>query len=203
MRFRTHLATSIALGLALYPRRPRRAAALIAAGTLIDLDHLLLYALQTGDWSIVGALRYDRYRHRGGLPGDTRPRYGPLRSWLHRPLLLLPPLWVAAASRPALRPVAIGLSAHLLLDQYDAPLRALEGLRAAGRCRACGRPGMRLDVHRFGPRGRRQYRALCQPCAQESARTGRLAASARARARLETQERLWYTTTAGRAAAAE
>jgi len=102
--------------MALYPRRPAHAAALVLAGTLIDLDHLLLYALRTGDWSVVGALRYNRYRHYWRQAGDTRPRYGPLRSWLHTPWLVLPPLWSCAAMYPALRPVALGLSLHLLLD---------------------------------------------------------------------------------------
>lgn len=176
MRFRTHLAAAAALGLALYPREPHKAATVAAAGTLLDLDHLLLYVLRTGDWSVVGALRYDRYRHERGEAGDTRPRYGPLRSWLHEPLLLLPPIWIAAATRPALRPLALGLSLHLLLDQYDAPLRAVEALAAAGRCRACGGRGLRLSTHRFGPRGRRQHRALCGACAAESVRQGRLAA---------------------------
>lgn len=125
MRFRTHLLTSLAAGLALYPRRPAHAAALVLAGTLIDLDHLLLYALRTGDWSAVGALRYNRYRHYWRQAGDTRPRYGPLRSWLHEPWLVLPPLWSCAATYPALRPVALGLSLHMLLDHSYLPRRLL------------------------------------------------------------------------------
>ena len=106
MRFRTHLLTSLAAGLALYPRRPAHAAALVLAGTLIDLDHLLLYALRTGDWSAVGALRYNRYRHYWRQAGDTRPRYGPLRSWLHEPWLVLPPGWAQPTRRCALWPWA-------------------------------------------------------------------------------------------------
>lgn len=108
MRLRTHLLTSSALGLALYPRRPERLAALVAAGTLIDLDHLVLYALRTGDWSAVGALRYNRYRGRRYTAGDTRPRYGSLRSWLHNPWLALPLAWAWAGACPAARPLALG-----------------------------------------------------------------------------------------------
>jgi hypothetical protein len=134
MRFRTHLLTSVLAGVALYPRRPARLAALVAAGTLVDLDHLLLYWLQTGDWSVVGALRYDRYRHRGAGAGDTRPRYGSLRSWLHEAWLVLPPLWLGAAGHPALRPAAVGLSLHLLLDHYDLPWRYAARRRAGGLC---------------------------------------------------------------------
>jgi hypothetical protein len=127
MRFRTHAITSALAGIALYPRSPLRAAAVLLSGTLIDLDHLALYSFQTGDWSMTGALAYDRYRHLIGVAGDTRPRYDGLRSWLHKPLVLLPPLWALAVGRPALRPVAIGAALR--------PLRAIrpkaDGLLAA------------------------------------------------------------------------
>ncbi len=168
MRFRTHLLSSLAAGLALYPRRPARLAALVAAGTLIDLDHLLLYSLRTGDWSVVGALSYDRYRHRGAGAGDSRPRYGTLRSWLHQPLLALP-LCLAAARRPGLRPLALGVALHLLLDFSDWPAHYAEQLRSGGRCRACGRAG-RVIVLRSGRRGAYRYRALCGACAERAAR---------------------------------
>jgi hypothetical protein len=171
MRFRTHLLTSVLAGVALYPRRPARLAALVAAGTLVDLDHLLLYWLQTGDWSVVGALRYDRYRHRGAGAGDTRPRYGSLRSWLHEAWLVLPPLWLGAAAHPALRPAAVGLSLHLLLDHYDLPWRYAARRRAGGLCQGCGRRG-RLNVHRFGRRGARRYKALCRACEELVAMRG-------------------------------
>lgn len=171
MRFRTHLLSSLAVGLALYPRRPARVAALVAAGTLIDLDHLLLYGLRTGDWSVVGALRYDRYRHRRARPGDARPRYGPLRSWLHEPLLMLPACLSAAAGRPALWPLALGLSLHLLLDYAGWAARMGERLRSGGVCRSCRRGGGRIYVMRVEGRGCAAYRALCRACA-EGAATG-------------------------------
>ncbi len=165
MRFRTHLISSLALGLALYPRRPARLAALVAGGTLIHLDHLLLYSLRSGDWSVVGALRYDGYRHRRARAGDARPRYGPLRSWLHEPLLLLPACWATAAGRPALWPLALGLSLHLLLDYADWPARFSERLRAGGVCRACRRGGSPITIVYVGRRGPGAYRALCRTCA--------------------------------------
>lgn len=167
MRFRTHLITSALLGLALYPRQPDQAVALVLAGTMIDFDHLLLYVVRTGDWSVTGALRYDRYRHRARLPGDSRPRYGGMRSWLHEPWLLLPPLWAAAKRRPPLRPVAVGLSLHLLLDHWDLPVRALARGRAGGCCEVCGRRRLRLEVHRFGRLGSYRYRVLCRTCADQ------------------------------------
>ncbi|PDV99797.1 hypothetical protein [Candidatus Chloroploca asiatica] len=117
MRFRTHLITSLLLGAVCYPRQPVQFASVVVGGTLIDLDHLVIYALRTGDWSIVGALRYDRYRHLPLQPGDHRPRYGFLRSWLHRPLLSLPLCWGLAWRYPALRPVALGVTLHLILDR--------------------------------------------------------------------------------------
>ncbi len=116
MRLRTHLISSLGLGLLLYPCRPGAVLRLTAAGSLIDLDHLLCYGLRSGDWSVVGALRYDRYRNQRRMEGDNRPRYGPLRSWLHLPWLVLPGLWAAALRWPALRPVAWGVSLHLALD---------------------------------------------------------------------------------------
>lgn len=171
MRFRTHLIISVATGLLLYPNRPARLAALVAAGTLIDVDHLLRYALQTGDWSVVGALHYDRYRNRGAGPGDTRPRYGSLRSWLHDPVLTLPAAWLLAARRPPLRPLAAGLTLHLLLDHLDWPWRFSARLRAGGACQACGRHDVRLAVHRAGRRGAYRYRALCRRCAERAHRS--------------------------------
>lgn len=166
MRFRTHLLGSLAAGLALYPRRPARLAAFVAAGTLIDLDHLLLYSLRTGDWSAVGALRYNAYRHRRARPGDNRPRFGPLRSWLHDPLLMASLCLAGAQALPGLRPVALGLGLHLLLDYAPWPAFAAERLRARGACRSCGRAGGRLYVVRMRRDGRRSSTALCRSCAE-------------------------------------
>lgn len=174
MRPRTHLLASAALGLALYPLQPVKAAVVAIAGTIIDFDHLILYGLQTGDWSVVGALRYNRYRHHGEGPGDTRPRYGSLRSLLHQPWLLLPPLWLLALARPWLRPVAFGLSLHLLLDQYDSPLRLVARIRAGGRCFVCRRDGRSVSVHRFRWNGSRRYIVLCKACTELTARHGHL-----------------------------
>jgi hypothetical protein len=165
MQFKAHLAASAALALAIYPRRPLRAAVLVGAGTLIDLDHLLLYALQTGDWSVSGALRYDRYRHRAPVRGDSRPRYGPLRSLLHEPLLLLPTAWLLAGRHPALLPAAIGLSLHLLLDYLYWPRDAMLRRRAGGRCSSCERlVGRRLRVRVRHVGGRRQLGVVCPQC---------------------------------------
>jgi hypothetical protein len=189
VRFRTHLLSSAALGLAVYPRRPFRAALLALAGTLLDLDHLLLYVGQTGDWSVLGALRYDRYRHRRWRPGDARPRYGSLRSWLHRPALVLPPLWMLAWDRPALRPLVLGVSLHLALDHYDWPLRRLALLRAAGRCAGCARQGLRLSTHRRPGADGHTFRALCRRCGEGMPpRLDTPPGALRAR-------RLWYTET--------
>lgn len=172
MRFRAHLISALAAGLALYPSQPGRQAALVAAGTLVDLDHLLLYMFRTGDWSVSGAICYDRYRNRWAVAGDSRPRYGPLRSWLHRPLLVLPLLWPLAARRPALRPVALGVSLHLLLDHYQWPVHYATLRRANGVCGACGRADGRLRVARLGRRGEHGYWALCRACLRRAARIG-------------------------------
>lgn len=168
MRFRTHLLSSLAVGLALYPRHPGRLAAVVAGGTLIDLDHLLLYSLRTGDWSVVGALRYDRYRNKGVQAGDARPRYGPLRSWLHEPLLMLPAYWAANGAPRRLGPLLIGLGLHLLLDYAEWPGRTAERVLAGGRCRACRRAGGRLYVMRIGAGLPPAYRALCRACAERA-----------------------------------
>jgi hypothetical protein len=172
MRLRTHLLTSSALGLALYPRRPECLAALVAASTLIDLDHLVLYGLRTGDWSAVGALRYNRYRGRRYTAGDTRPRYGSLRSWLHNPWLALPLAWAWAGACPAARPLALGLSLHLLLDHVDLPWRIQARLRAGGACQSCGRCGARLSVYRSRDAAGARYLALCRACGQRAMTVG-------------------------------
>ncbi len=116
MRLHTHLWSSAFLSLTIYPRHPGKATLMTLAGVLVDLDHLVLYALRSGDWSIAGALCYNRYRHQKRVPGDTRPRYGSLRSWVHQPLLILPPLWWLARRHRALQPVAMGVTLHLMLD---------------------------------------------------------------------------------------
>lgn len=170
MRFRSHLIISAAAALAIYPARPLGAIALTLAGTLVDLDHLVLYALQTGDWSVVGAVRYDRYRHRARVRGDARPRYGSLRSWLHTPWLTLPAIWGLAAARPATRPIALGVTLHLALDHWDLPVRLGARVRAGGHCGRCGRHGLRLSVQRSGRLGRYRYRVLCKACGEATLR---------------------------------
>src|SRR3569623_66379 len=103
MRFRTHLLASAAAGLALYPRSLGKAALVTVAGVILDVDHYVLYALRSGDWSPLGALRYNRRRRRRIRPGDTRPRYGPLRSVLHHKRLTIPLVWLTSMLQPALR----------------------------------------------------------------------------------------------------
>jgi hypothetical protein len=120
----------------------------VLAGTLIDVDHFVLYALQTGDWSLSGALRYNRYRHYPLVAGDTRPRYGSLRSWLHHPLILAP-LYLSAWVLPQLRPVALALSLHLALDHSDLPLRRRIRHAANGRCHDCGRDDQPVNIYYF------------------------------------------------------
>jgi hypothetical protein len=119
MHLHTHLWTSTLTALLLYPRKPFQAALFTSAGVVIDLDHFLIYGWRTGDWSLVGALSYNRYRHRTIVPGDTRPRYGKLRSWLHQPLLMLPTIWTLTRWHSALRPIALGLTLHLALDSVE------------------------------------------------------------------------------------
>lgn len=119
MRLHTHLWTSLLTAVTVYPRKPVHAALLVSAGVLIDLDHLIVYNWRSGDWSIVGALCYNRYRNHRIVPGDTRPRYGKLRSLVHQPLLILPLIWWLVRQRPALRPVALGLTLHLTLDSIE------------------------------------------------------------------------------------
>jgi hypothetical protein len=106
--------------------------------------------------------------------GDTRPRYGSLRSIAHRAELTLPLVWLLALLVPALRPVAAGLTVHLALDlhppNFDRRLRR----RAAGRCERCGLAGVTLGAHylrmpeRGGDRWALDNRVmLCVECARE------------------------------------
>lgn len=146
MHLRTHLWTSAVTGLLCYPRSPAKAALVLASGVLIDVDHIVLYMLQTGDYSIVGALVYDRYRNRPSRPGDTRPRYGSLRSWVHHPIMLPILAWVIAKV-PLLRPIAIGLLLHLTLDHMFDPLLWPVYWRAKGRCELCGTETKKTRIH--------------------------------------------------------
>lgn len=176
MRLGTHLWTSALAGLVCYPRSPGRAALVLAGGVLIDVDHILLYMLQTGDYSLVGALVYDRYRNHPLRPGDTRPRYGSLRSWVHRPPVLFLLLLTAVLSR-RLRPLAIGLSLHLLLDHMYAPLSWPVLWRASGRCELCGTPTRQLRIHHIvhpfdgGRLSMENSVALCRTCHRRAARS--------------------------------
>lgn len=140
MRLRTHILTSALLGAALYPRDPRRAALLVLGGVLLDVDHYLLYALRSGDWSPLGALRYNRWRHAPRSRTDRRSRYGSLRSIFHRPWLTLPLVWSVSARWAALRPAAIGITLHLALDLPYMQFDRRVWRRAGGRCERCGAP---------------------------------------------------------------
>lgn len=172
MHLRKHVQASLLAGLLAYPRSPQRMLLLTASGVLVDLDHLLMYCVRSGDWSISGALIYDRYRHHRLVRGDTRPRYGHMRSWVHHPLLI--PLSLAVAVRsPLLRPIALGTALHLCLDHLDLPQRLALHWRTRGRCENCGR--RRQVAVRIMPRStdpqlaRIQQRRimLCQQCLKQ------------------------------------
>jgi hypothetical protein len=182
MHFRTHLAVAAAAGLAIYPHSPRRAALVAIGGVLIDVDHLILYAMRSGDWSLAGALRYDRRRHRPPRPGDTQPRYGSLRSVIHRAWLTLPLAWLLALAWPSLRPLAAGVTIHLALDLHLPHYDRRAWRRAEGRCERCNLPGLELEVyyrvapHRGGDRWSLENRAVwCPACAREAYRAARSA----------------------------
>ena len=174
MRLRTHLLASTIAGLALYPRKPLQAALLAISGVAVDLDHYLLYALRSGDWNLYGAMRYDRRRSKPIRSGDTRPRYGALRSILHRTALTVPVAWILAWRWPALRPIAAGMSLHLALDL---PLLGFDWRvwrRAQGHCERCGIGGRPMGIYyrtspdRGGPRWALDNRAAwCKTCARE------------------------------------
>ena len=162
MRMRDHVIASTVAAALLYPRSPTRAAALLLGGVAIDTDHFLMYTLTTGDWTLSGALNYDRYRHFRAAAGDTRPRYGPMRSGLHNPLWLLP-LWWLARRHPHLRAVAWGLSLHLLMDYWTTPIEWAIRLRAGGRCACCGQR-RRLRVYAMFENGQYRLTPVCRSC---------------------------------------
>jgi len=178
MRLRTHLLASALVGAALYPRAPLRALLVTISGVAVDLDHYLLFALRSGDWSPVGAMRYDHRRGHPVRPGDTQPRYGSLRSVAHRATLILPLAWLLAHGWPALRPIAIGITLHLALD---APLLHFDWRvwrRARGHCERCGVGGLELGIYyvrrpdRGGSRWALDNRAAwCHTCSREMRRS--------------------------------
>jgi hypothetical protein len=175
VRFREHFLAAAATGLALYPRSPLRVALTTLGGVALDVDHFLLYALRSGDWNPVGALRYDRWRHRPPRSGDTRPRYGSLRSVAHEPQVTLSLVWLAATLWPPLRPLAVGLTVHLALDLHLPRYNWRVHRRAQGRCERCGIAGVPLEVYYVvHPRhGGRRWSAhncalWCVECAREA-----------------------------------
>jgi hypothetical protein len=177
MRLRTHLLVSALAGIAIYPRAPRRAVLLTFAGVAVDLDHYLLYALRSGDWNLFGAVRYDRRRGRPIRPGDTRPRYGSLRSVAHRAALTIPLAWLLAGRWPALCPLAAGLTLHLAMDMSPLNFDWRVWRRARGHCEHCGVGGLDLAVwyvrspERGGSRWALDNRAAwCSTCAREASR---------------------------------
>ena len=178
MRLRTHLLAATLAGVALYPRKPGRAALVAIAGVAVDLDHYVLYALRSGDWSVLGALRYDRRRSKPIRPGDTLPRYGPLRSILHRSALTVPLAWLAARRWPALRPLAAGISLHLALDLPPLGYDWRVWRRSRGRCERCGIGGLGRGIYYITPPEHGGSRwsldnraAWCRTCAREARRT--------------------------------
>jgi hypothetical protein len=178
MRLRTHLIASALAGIAIYPRKPGRAALLALAGVAVDLDHFVLYALRSGDWSPIGALSYDRRRGRPIRPGDTRPRYGSLRSVIHRATLTVPLVWLLARRRPALRPIALGITLHLAMDLPLLHFDWRVWRRARGHCERCGVGGLELGIYyvqspdRGGPRWSLDNRvAWCRTCSREMRRS--------------------------------
>jgi hypothetical protein len=76
----------------------------------------------------------------------------------------MPAVWALAAHRTALRPLALGLSLHLLLDYLYWPRYTLAFLRSGGRCERCGRRDRRLTVHWRREWGAPELRTLCRPC---------------------------------------
>ena len=173
MRLRTHLLAATLAGVALYPRSPRRAALVVLGGVAVDLDHYLLYALRSGDWSLVGALRYDRRRGQPRRPGDTHPRYGALRSVIHHATLTLPLAWAIAGRYPALRPLAAGVTLHLAMDVSPLRFDWRVWRRARGHCERCGIGGLGLGVYYILPpyRGGARWSldnrvAWCEACAR-------------------------------------
>lgn len=174
MRLRTHIISSTLTALALYPREPRRAALLGLSGVLLDVDHYLLYALRSGDWNPIGALRYNAWRHLPRTRRDARRRYGPLRSIFHRPWLTLPLAWGLSARWPALRPAAIGITLHLALDLPYLELDWRVWRRTSGRCERCGRRGRKRHIRYLLPPSAGGARwdahnraAWCEDCIRE------------------------------------
>ncbi len=174
MRAHIHLLVSAAAGIAIYPRSPKRAVLLTLAGVLIDVDHYLLYALRSGDWSLHGVVSYAQRRNYAPRQGDTRPRYGPLRSIVHQPLVTLPVLGGLSLSCPLFRPILLGVAIHLALDSYLLPLDLRVWWRAGRRCERCHVPADDCSVYyrrspkRGGSRWSLENRVLlCKGCLHE------------------------------------
>lgn len=92
----------------------------LGAAVLIDVDHYLGYAWQTGDFSLRRAYAFHRRRHRHPLRWRFHPHWPVLgfetgRVFHSVPVLLA--LWAAATRWPQLRPIAGGALFHRLQDE--------------------------------------------------------------------------------------
>jgi hypothetical protein len=176
MRFKHHLLAGAALGMALYRREPFKIALSMLGSVALDTDHFILYAWRSGDLNPLGAIQYDRRRHKPPRPGDTRPRYGALRSRFHEKRVTLPILALLCMRWPQLRPFALGMTLHLLMDIHPLHFDWRAWQRADGRCERCGVSGLDCDVYyRVPPERGGDRRALanrafwCGTCAREIA----------------------------------
>ena len=127
MRLRTHILTSALLGAALYSRAPRKAALLVAGGVLLDADHYLLYALRSGNWSPLSALRYDRWRNQPIAAGEKVIMYYSAAN--RDPSIFPDPDRLDVRRSNASKNIAFGFGPHVCIGKRVAQLQLEEVYR--------------------------------------------------------------------------
>ena len=170
MRVRDHVLISAAAAALAAPFLGRGATGLLAGGVLIDADHYAWFCLRQRRFSPLAAARF--FNH------ADPPQHAATRA-LHAPAALLAAALLGTRHR-RLRPAALGMILHAVLDELHAVLlartRAAALVRDGYACRVCGPATPAVCAHLYRqPAVLPSYRvrnlvSLCGPC-HEAAHT--------------------------------
>jgi hypothetical protein len=164
VRVRDHVLISAAAAALAAPFLGRGATGLLAGGVLIDADHYAWFCLRQRRLSPLAAVRF--FNH-ADPPQDAETRA------LHAPAALLAAALLGTRYR-WLRPTALGMVLHAVLDELHAVLlartRAAALVRDGYACRVCGPATPAVCAHLYRqPAVLPSYRvrnlvSLCGPC---------------------------------------
>src|SRR5215469_1551742 len=141
MRVRDHMLLSTVGAALLYPWFGRRVAAGWAGSVLIDVDHYLWFVANEKRLDPVAAVQFFN---------ESQPPPATNVRWFHSPVALGIVGALSLKSR-ALRPVFLGMAAHVALDTYhDARMERVRKQvlrRDSYTCQECGARGDTVTAH--------------------------------------------------------